>query len=188
VTTFISTVLADHHQISHFTCGEPQLDQWFTERARRDAAKGIARIHVWALTNNPSEVVGFYSVSASQVMREDGLTARLHGGYSVVPAFLLGRLAVATKWQSNGIGAQLLSDALQLLVGVADTAGARLIFVDPINTRASDWYRRFGFTPGGRSSLGPDTFAPQERPERLYLTVADARAALHTARSRQKTH
>jgi len=82
-----------------------------------------------------------------------------------VPGYLLARLALDVSLHGQGLGSELLIDALQVTVAAGDRAGGRLIVVDAIDQEAHDFYRHHGFVPiaGAR---------------RLAMKVATARGAL----------
>jgi GNAT superfamily N-acetyltransferase len=88
------------------------------------------------------------------------------GGVEVVPAYLLARLALDQSLHGQGLGSELLIDALQVIVAAAETAAGRLILVDAIDDAAHAFYRHHDFVPiaGGR---------------RLAMKVATARAAIN---------
>jgi len=78
---------------------------------------------------------------------------------------LLGRLAVASERQSEGIGRDLLVDALWRAVYAAAGIAARFIAVDPIDEGAREFYRHFGFKDVEGDAEG-----------RMFLTIAEVRA------------
>ncbi|MCL1801180.1 MAG: GNAT family N-acetyltransferase [Promicromonosporaceae bacterium] len=134
---------------------------------------GVSRLTVWMVRGNPTEVIAYYSVSPIVIAAADGLSRKAAGGYSQVPAWLLGRLAVARDFQGQGLGGEVLLDALETIISAATIGGGRLIVVDPIDERASAWYQRFGFV-----SFGPDD---AQRQRRQYLPVATAIKAIGSA-------
>jgi predicted N-acetyltransferase YhbS len=89
----------------------------------------------------------------------------LTGGYSTIPGYLLARLALDVGLHGQGLGAELLVDALGRIVGAARAGGGRLIVVDAIDDQAKAFYRRHDFIPVDGAM-------------RLYLKVATARTAL----------
>jgi predicted N-acetyltransferase YhbS len=91
--------------------------------------------------------------------------ATLAAGHSVVPGYLLARLALATPLHGQGLGGELLLDALSRIVEAARISGGRLIVVDALDDHAHAFYRRYDFIPVDGSS-------------RLYLKVATADAIL----------
>ncbi|MCL1801067.1 MAG: GNAT family N-acetyltransferase [Promicromonosporaceae bacterium] len=131
---------------------------------------GVSRSTVWMVRGNPAEVIAYYSISPIVVAAADGLSRKAAGGYSQVPAWLIGRLAVARNFQGRGLGGEVLLDALETIASAASIGGGRLIVVDPIDERASRWYQRYGFVP-----FGPDD---TQRQRRQYLPVATAITAI----------
>jgi GNAT superfamily N-acetyltransferase len=87
------------------------------------------------------------------------------GGYPRIAAYLIGRPALDQSLQGQGLGSQLLHNALRLLVRASDSAGGRLIVVDAIDENAHAFYRHHGFTPVAGTN-------------RLLLKLATARVAL----------
>jgi predicted N-acetyltransferase YhbS len=65
----------------------------------------------------------------------------------VIPAILLARLALDRSHQGQGIGAELLWDALRRAVVANRQAAARLVVVDAIDGHAASFYDHFGFGP-----------------------------------------
>jgi GNAT superfamily N-acetyltransferase len=156
-------LLTGDHQLDDFDCGIPLLDQWLVTQSRRAQAADTARTYVW--TTPEGRVVAYYSIAPTQIFRSE-LSSGLAGGYSVVPAYLLARLALDRSIQRQGHGADLLVDALTTILHAADTGAGRLIVVDAIDDRAAAFYRHFDFVPVGGTR------------NRLVMKVATARKAL----------
>ena len=91
--------------------------------------------------------------------------------YPVVPAALLGRLAVSQEWQGKGLGSILLADAL--LRTARTELGVFAMIVDAKDDAARRFYQHFGFT----LLLGHE--------RRMMLPIATALLQLeaHVARS-----
>lgn len=137
-------LLEKHHQRAFFNCGESALDIYLKERARQDVRRYLASVVV-AVEQGESEVLGYYSLSASSVSSEmlpADVTAKLPK-YDTLPAVLLGRLAVASKAQGQGLGVRLLSDAVERACryGVAWA----MFLVRAKHDRAAQFYKRYGF-------------------------------------------
>lgn len=79
-----------------------------------------------------------------------------------VPAVLLGRLAVGRHWQSRGLGADLLRDAVLRTVAASAILGIRAMLVRTISAEAKAFYEKHGFRP---SAIEPMT---------LMITFAEA--------------
>lgn len=97
----------------------------------------------------PSVIAGYYTLSALSVEVTgipDPLRKRFPR-YPVVPVTLLGRLARALDYRSQGVGEMLLIDALNRAQWAADSVGSHAVVVDPIDERAKVFYTAYGFLP-----------------------------------------
>jgi predicted GNAT family N-acyltransferase len=159
--------LKEHHQVDTFDCGEPTLNAWLIEQARRAQSAGTSRTYVWTPEESDT-VVAYYSVAPTQVERA-ALTGGQAGGFSVVPAYLLTRFALDRSLQGQHLSDDLLLDAVEVITEAAIAAGGRLIVVDAINARVADYYHRRGFHP------------VKGDPLRLVMKVETAKRALSTS-------
>ena len=68
---------------------------------------------------------------------------------------LLARLALDRALHGQGLGGELLLDALSRAVQASEVAAARLVVVDAIDEAAARFYEHHGFTavPGNRQRL-----------------------------------
>ena len=114
-----------------------------------------------------NRIVGYYSLSASSVRREES-PARIAKGLAKHPfgVILLARLAVDRSEHGAGLGKALLADALTRALTAAEVIGARAILVHAIDEEATSFYKKFGFEP---SPLDPKQF---------MLLMKDLRATL----------
>jgi predicted N-acetyltransferase YhbS len=157
--------LTDEDELGTFACGVESLDLWLVDHARRAQRSGTARTTVW---RRPGErvVVGYYALCPTEVHRSSaGLTRRWSSGAGIVPGFLLARLALDKALHGQGLGEQLLVDALETVCAAADIAGGRVVVVDPVDDSAAQFYARYGFESVGGSS-------------RQYLLIQDVRGSL----------
>lgn len=168
MSDYICVALGPDHEVGAFRCGKPPLDDWLRGQALRAQAAGTARTYVWTQVDRP-EVLAYYSIAPTQVARAE-VTHSLAGGYTIIPGYLLARLALDQQLHGQGLGSELLVDALERIVGAARAGGGRLIVVDALDDEAHAFYRRHDFIPV--------TFIPVTGSMRLYLKVATAEAAL----------
>jgi ribosomal protein S18 acetylase RimI-like enzyme len=63
-----------------------------------------------------------------------------------VPAALIGRLAISTPAQGQGVGKLLLADAIKRTLAVSDQIAIYTMVVDAINDNAKGFYEQYGFT------------------------------------------
>ena len=97
----------------------------------------------------PVRILGYYSLS-NYGLRVGELPAELTRRlpkYPMVPAALLGRLAVASQSQGVGRGEFLLADALRRTLRVAEEIAIHAVVVDAIDSVAAAFYARYGFKP-----------------------------------------
>lgn len=137
--------LSGVHDRSKFAGGSAPLDRYLREQASQDIKRRIATCFV-AVDIETRDIVGFYTLTATSVAL-DALAPELVKKlprYPVVPAALLGRLAVATLSQGKGLGAALLADALLRTARVE--MGVFALLVDAKDEAAQRFYEKHGFT------------------------------------------
>ena len=137
-------LLNGSHILDEFDCGRHEsLTTWLKKYALSNQASRSARTYV---LHNNQRVIGYYSLAASSVLREEA-SARAAKGQAAypVPVILLARLAVDKTQQGRKIGPALLKDALQRCVSAANEIGARAVLVHAIDEEAKGFYRHFGF-------------------------------------------
>lgn len=152
------------HELARFHSGRDVLDRWLREQALRAERAGVSHTTVWTAPDDPS-VVAFYAIAPTRFARAELPSRALSAGYSVVPGYLIGRLALDRTLHGQGLGSQLLLDALERIVSAATDAGGRLIAVDALDDHAQSFYRHHAFQPIQGSS-------------RLVMKVSTARSVL----------
>jgi GNAT superfamily N-acetyltransferase len=134
------------HGVEEFSCGELELDDWLHRFALSAQAAGTSRVYV-ATLGDSATVVGFYSLTASQILPGEATRRMLKGEPSSrpQPAILLARFGVDRRYQGQGLGRSLLADAMGRTLAAADVVGARVLLVHAKHERAKQFYLRFGF-------------------------------------------
>ena len=133
--------LSGSHDRSKFVSGSAPLDRYLREQASQDIKRRIATCFV-AVDFENQDIVGFYTLTATSVA-VDALApeiAKKLPRYPVIPAALLGRLAVSVAAQGRGLGAAVLADALLRTARVE--MGVFAMVVDA----AQRFYEKHGFT------------------------------------------
>jgi GNAT superfamily N-acetyltransferase len=127
-----------------FSCGSAPLDRYFREQVTQDIRRRIASCFV-AIAADGDEIAGFYTLAATSLAfdRLSPERAKKLPRYPVVPAILLGRLAVASIHQGKQLGAAMVADAL-LRSTRTDVVG-HLMIEDAKDEAAIQFYERLGF-------------------------------------------
>jgi GNAT superfamily N-acetyltransferase len=137
--------IAKRHDRKGFDCGVAALNEYLDRFARQNHESGGAKTFVAVLPEEPSRVLGYYSISPGAIefaQVPERLTRKL-GRYEV-PVFRLARLAVSVTAQGEGIGADLLLAAGERALSVAREVGGVALAIDAKDERAAHWYVRFG--------------------------------------------
>jgi GNAT superfamily N-acetyltransferase len=144
---WVIETLRNDHDRSNFSCGNASLDRYLKEQAGQDLRRGCATSFVLAPTRGDTSILGYYTLSSYgiDVGELPAEVAKKLPRYPLIPATLLGRLAVDRRYQGKGIGEFLLMDALhRALVQSAQIAAAAVV-VDAIDAGAVKFYKHFGF-------------------------------------------
>lgn len=161
---FTSEPLNDSHVLGEFNSSNASLDRWLQESATRAAAQGTGRTWVWH--HGDGRVVGYFTLVAHVVHRDALSRTQARSLPREVPAILIAKLALAATLHGQGLGEQLLLDALSRCVAAGNLVGSRFVVVDAIDAAAEAFYQRYGFQPM------PDT-APTRLIRRLAAVAAD---------------
>ncbi len=142
--------LADHDRKT-FISGSESLDRYFREGVTQDMRRRVANCFVAIGLEN--DVAGFYTLAATSVLLDVLAPDRRKKlpRYPLVPAILLGRLAVAISHQGRRLGGALVADAL--IRSSASDIAAHLMVVDAKDEAAARFYEHLEFTRLESASL-----------------------------------
>ncbi len=149
-----------------FSCGEDSLDTYFHHYIQQDSKKKICAPYV-LMDSDLKSIIGYYTLSTTGIPIHDfpeSIIKKLPK-YPVLPAILIGRLAIDKNYHGQGYGDFLLMDALYKSLQYSQDIGAFAVIVDAINENASVFYQRYGFSPF------PDT------PRKLFLPMKRIQAS-----------
>jgi GNAT superfamily N-acetyltransferase len=153
--------LGAHHDRFGFESGAEPLDRYFRTQAGQDARKNMAAPFVLVLPDGT--IAGYYTLSSTSVQLAElpPQTVRRLPRYPLVPATLLGRLAVDRRQQGKGYGRFLMADALYR--AAQSEIASFAVIVDAKDDNARRFYERESFLPF------PD------QPMKLFRPMADIR-------------
>jgi GNAT superfamily N-acetyltransferase len=137
--------LGPQHDRAGFESGVEPLDRYFHVQARQDARKNMAAPFVLVLPDGATG--GYYTLSATAMKLAEfpAQTVRKLPRYPLVPATLLGRLAIDRRHQGKGYGRFLLADAL--FRSVRSEIASFAVIVDAKDEDARRFYERESFLP-----------------------------------------
>lgn len=156
--------LKSHHDRKDFDCGETLLNDFLQRFARQQGDKDFSRTYV-ATQAEQSRILGFYAISSASIDFANWPAAMRLPRYPV-PVVRIGRLAVDTRSQGQGVGLALLQHAMSLAVTTAEKIGLYAVVVDAKHEAAEAFYEKYGFVRFQDNSLS------------LFLTTDLIRRAL----------
>ena len=148
------------HIRSNFGCGEISLDNYLQKQASQDIKRQVSTVFV--LLDEPEmDVLGYYTLSSYTIniaALEETLAKRLPR-YPLLPATLLGRLAVNYNDKGKRLGELLLIDALKRCFNTAKQVASLAIIAEALDEKAAKFYLKYGFK------------SFNQEPLRLYLPM-----------------
>lgn len=130
--------LAADHDLSHFDCGEPALDEWLRHRALKNESR-FSRTYVVCDGNR---VVAYFCIAAGAVERTATPGRVRRNAPDTIPVSVIGRLAVDRGYAGKGLGADILSDALRRIAVASQSIGIGAVLVHAKDEAAKRFYIR----------------------------------------------
>ena len=143
----ISESLSSVHKKSDFSCGKEMLDNYFHKQANQDIKRKLSVCFV--VKDKQTELIkGYYTLSNNSIPLEDipdNIGKKLPKSYTSIPTTLLGRLAIDSNFQGQGLGKLILIDALKRSFELSKTIASFAVDVNPIDEDAERFYDKYGF-------------------------------------------
>ena len=154
-------LLESRHDRSGFESGVEPLDRYVRAQAGQDARKNMAAPFVLVLPDGA--IAGYYTLSSTSVQLAElpAQTVRRLPRYPLVPATLLGRLAVDRRQRGKRYGRFLLADALYR--AASSEIASFAVLVDAKDDSARRFYERESF------------LELPDQPMKLFRPMADIR-------------
>ncbi|PKL75026.1 MAG: GNAT family N-acetyltransferase [Candidatus Melainabacteria bacterium HGW-Melainabacteria-1] len=138
--------LDSQHDRQGFTTSQTSLELFIKQQARQEMSKGVSVTYVMRQKESML-IIGYYSLSAHSVRASDlpeALSRKLPR-YPQIPALLLGRLAIDSRFQGQGLGSMLLYNALETALQTSHLIGAVAVVVDALDEAAASFYAKYDF-------------------------------------------
>lgn len=135
------------HDRPSFISGVGELDEFLHRFAVQQSKKNIAVVRVLVNTDMPKTLLGYYSLSATQlnVAQMDEWAQKKLSRYPV-PCFRLGRLATHLAHRGRGLGRLLIGCAVERCLKAKKHVAAYALIVDAKGENAKSFYAHYGFT------------------------------------------
>ena len=133
---FAPVALTAEHDLSGFDCGQPALNDWLRHRALNNESR-FSRTYVVC---RGRAVIAYYCVAAGAVERGDAPGRVRRNAPDAIPVSILGRLAVDRAYAGQGLGAELLADALRRIAAAAQSIGIAAVMVQAKDDAARRFY------------------------------------------------
>jgi GNAT superfamily N-acetyltransferase len=141
------------HERGEFCCGKAPLDEFLRSLVSQYDKRKLGRTYVAVLPDD-RRVYGYYTLASGSIPFQH-LPPKLAKKLPrhPVPVALLGRLAVDQAAQGQGLGAELLMDALKRCLALSAELGIFAVAVLAIDEEAKRFYVKYGFVPLADSDL-----------------------------------
>lgn len=161
-------LLSSVHNKSEFSSSEASLNNYLHRQATQDIKRNLAVVYVLIELENPNTIQGFYTISSSSIALKDfpQIASKKLPRYPSIPVTLLGRLAIDTNSEKQGLGALLLIDALKRSTLLSKEIGFMAVVVGALNENAAQFYEKYGFI---RFTENNKLFLTIETIKKLYL-------------------
>ncbi|NET62117.1 MAG: GNAT family N-acetyltransferase [Symploca sp. SIO2E6] len=133
---------------------------YIRKQASQDTKKRVATVFV--LIDDPeTSVLAYYTLSAYTVEMDalDKTLVKRLPRYPLLPATLLGRLAVDNSQKGKGFGELMLIDALKKSLDTTAQVASIAVVVEVLDEEALGFYIKYGFQPF------------RQEPKKLYLPM-----------------
>ena len=128
--------------IKEFDCGNRYLNEYFRRFALYNDITNIGRTFVF---ENQDCIVGFYTLATCHISFKDMSESYKNENPKYdVPAVKICRLGVNRSYQRNGIGRELIKDAIRRIVLSSYQIAVKAIVVDP-KEESVEFYKKFPF-------------------------------------------
>ncbi|MEG3834052.1 MULTISPECIES: GNAT family N-acetyltransferase [unclassified Microcoleus] len=137
---------SSRHHRELFCCGQDSLDNYIRKQASQDLKKKVAIVFVLVESPN-TDVIAYYTLSAYTIELADlnESFAKKLPRYPLLPATLLGRLAVDRTYQGQHLGELILIDALRKALLATAQVASLAVIAEALDEPAANFYQKYGF-------------------------------------------
>lgn len=126
---------------TRFRCSADELNEWIVKYAWQNQEANNATTYV---ITDGGRVVGFYAITMAAVARSLAPEPLARNRPSQIPCILLARLAVDIEYSGQGLGWELLRDALLRSMHLSESIGAAAVLIHCRDDQARRFYLHHG--------------------------------------------
>lgn len=134
------------HIRSDFCCGKDSLDNYIRKQASQDLKRRVSTVFI--LIDAPqSKVLAYYTLSTYtiDITVLDPAFAKHLPRYQLLPATLLGYLAVDDRQKGKGFGELMLLDALKKALNASTQVASLVMIAEALDENSVNFYLKYGF-------------------------------------------
>jgi predicted GNAT family N-acyltransferase len=135
------------HDRSDFCCGKDSLDNYICKQASQDLKRRISTVFVLIDDPESNNVLAYYTLSSYTIditVLDEAFAKRLPR-YPLLPATLLGRLAVDNRQKGKRFGELMLIDALKRSLDASTKVASLAAIAEALDRSALNFYTKYGF-------------------------------------------
>jgi GNAT superfamily N-acetyltransferase len=142
---FAPEPISSAHRAEGFECGVASLDDWLKRRAVANQLRHFSQVFVIAAEDH--SVAAYYALSTGAVFRSLAPATLRRNAPDPLPALVIGRLAVDSRFQGRGLARVLLRDALARCLRASHDVAFAMVLATPVDARAREFWSRWQFRP-----------------------------------------
>ena len=142
------------HDRSDFCCGKDSLDNYIRKQASQDVKRRVSTVFV--LIDEPEfNVLAYYTLSTYtiDITVLDEAFAKGLPRYPLLPATMLGRLAVDDRQKGKRCGELMLLDALHKALNASTQVASLAVIAEALDDSALSFYMKYGFQQFRQESI-----------------------------------
>ena len=132
-----------------FDCGKEELNTYLMRTLNQHQKSNISRASIATSAQLGVKIAGYYTLNASRIdyaslpqANRKRLPERLD-----IPSIKIGMLAVDKRYSGQGLGEEMLMDALYKTYNMSAQLGLNNVIVDAIDESAKAFWMKYDFIP-----------------------------------------
>lgn len=129
--------------LSSFRCKEEVLNTWIRTNALRNEKNGASRTYI--IQTRTGLIAGYFCLSSGNLLHGSVKALFRRNMPNPIPVVLLGRLAVDSRFENQGVGTSMLRQAILYAKEASLSIGVTAVVTEAISEPAKHFYLKNGF-------------------------------------------